>query len=205
MTISIPEGYRINPQGQDADPDRVLRKLRTLCPDAQLERAEDGTVTVGASDFCEGVECDPAEGEGESTLGHGCRCICCLIRSERTVHILETWEVNNEGGGRTVPVDKDAAFDGTGTDVTTTIEYQGRYVVTDPATGESVEDPDWIILGHELCGHALPMMEGRHPEFRPGRPGYRADFHEEAFEVEDAIREENDLPQLGVHTPRPKE
>src|SRR6266540_6446706 len=77
------------------------------------------------------------------------------------------------------------------------VRIAGEYAIQ----GAWTDEPDWLILGHELCGHAVPGASGSHPEWRPGKKGYDPAWHLQAFEHEDDLRESFGLPRLGEHSP----
>jgi hypothetical protein len=109
-------------------------------------------------------------------------------------------DLESFGGGRTDDDVPDDTSNGKGSDETVNVEKRNRWHVRD-AKGNWVDDPDWVILGHELCGHAVPGALGRHPEWRPTKKGYDPNWHARAFEAEDAIRKAAGLPELGEHSP----
>lgn len=164
--------------------------VRKICPEADLQVAGDGTVTTNPPDFC--------TREREPLLSHGCQCICDLIASGRTVTIRVRRDLSANGGGRTVPANWDDYSNGTGSDATVNIENQNRYCQRRRDTGDWMDVPDWVILAHELCGHALPVTRGNHPEARPGRPGFSPDWHRQSEQIEDDMRQERGLPLRGT-------
>lgn len=114
-----------------------------------------------------------------------CLCICRLIASERIVSIMiNAVRAAAGSGGITVDANEEDTVNGRGSDETIYIDNRNRFP----------PPPDWIILAHELCGHALPGMLGNHPEWRRGRPGYAPDWHQHAIEAENEIRLERGLP-----------
>jgi hypothetical protein len=179
--------------GDPAGPprDAALEMLRQLCPSAELVAHLDGTVAPTRPPFC-------AEA---SATSRGCACICSAIATSRTVTIRVRDDLSAFGGGRTDDAEPDDTTNGVGSDEVVNVERQNRWRVRDPATGVWIDDPDWIILGHELCGHAMQGANGRHPEWRPGKKGYDPGWHLQAFEHEDDLRESFGLPRLGEHSP----
>lgn len=182
LRLADPEGTRR---------DTALAMLRQLCPAAELSADADGFVAPVRQTFC-------SEGGAAS---HGCRCICAAVAARRTITIRVRDDLSTFGGGRTDDAEPDNTTNGVGSDEVVNVEHQNRWRVRDPATDVWIDDPDWIILGHELCGHAVPGANGMHPEWRPGKKGYDPAWHAQAFEREDELRESFGLPRLGEHAP----
>lgn len=184
MTLKIEE-----PAG--AKRDSAFANLKKLCPVANLQIDANGIITTDEADFCT-READPP-------LPHACRCICDAIRSPKTISIVVIDDLTAKDGGASAALEIDKAFpkpngsNGDGTDVAVFIENQDRWQVKDK-DGNWIDDPDWIILGHELCGHAVPYAYGKHVEHRPGKPGYDPDWHSDAINKENEIRDDNRLP-----------
>lgn len=148
--------------------------LQTICPEANLTVDPDGTVVVQNA-----AACSP-----ESAL-QSCRCICEAVEIDRTATIkLDARQARYGGGGLTVDAVEDDTANGVGSDETIYVDDRGAFA----------PHPDWIVLAHELCGHALPGMLGRHPEWRPGRSGFDPNWHQHAIDAENVVRAERGLP-----------
>lgn len=185
--------------GEPAGPgrDAILQRLRENCPEASLEVNDDGSVRITTPICTELVR-------SEAQIGNPCRCICDLVSFDRTVRIRLDPDLSANGGGREEPVnindsvrgDSPSGF-GPGTDSTVFIENANRYMAQRAdRPGEITAEPDWLILAHELCGHALRSLRGDHPENRRGRPGYRPDWHDGALSVGRLIRAFRGLPPI---------
>jgi hypothetical protein len=108
-----------------------------------------------------------------------------MLDSPRTVTVrVDAAWAKTGGGGITRDATADDTANGKGSDETVYVDNQGA----------CAPHPDWIILAHELCGHAPPGMQGTHPEWRPGRPGYDPKWHQKAIDAEHRIRDEHGLP-----------
>lgn len=171
--------------------DAALEMLRQLCPAAELTVSAAGIVALVRRSFC-------SEADAES---HGCHCVCAAIAAPRTIAVHVRDDLSPFGGGRTDDDEPDDTTNGVGSDEIVNVEQRNRWRVRNPATGAWADEPDWIILGHELCGHAVPGANGTHPEWRPGKKAYDPDWHVQAFEREDELRESFGLPRLGEHAP----
>jgi hypothetical protein len=152
----------------------VLDMLRRICPEADLRLDPDGAVVVQRASAC-----------SPETPLRSCRCICAAIEFDRTVTIrVDQRRATIGGGGVTVDAVEDDTANGVGSDETVFIDDHGGFSA-----------PDWVILAHELCGHALPGMRGTHPEWRPGRRGYDPNWHQRAIDAENEVRAERGVPQ----------
>jgi hypothetical protein len=144
--------------------------------------------------------------DGHPPLQHlvSCRCICRLLTFGRTVTVGVRHDLSAFGGGLTIPSNADDAVNGRGSDQRVFVENRNRYRQRQRDTGAWMDVQDWVILAHELCGHALPAGEGNHPEARPGKPGYSPRWHSRSEQAEDDIRSEHGLPPRGTdHGLRP--
>lgn len=54
-------------------------------------------------------------------------------------------------------------------------------------------EPNWLVLGHELCGHARLVEEGTHPAGPPPTHGGRPS-HDVTVQIENAIAAEHGIP-----------
>ena len=170
--------------------DNVLDLLRTICPEGGLQLNDDGTVKV-TTQICR----DP---------NISCGCICQLIIFDRTVTINVDNNLTAEGGGVTFPANPDDAISGNspsgfgaGTDCEVRIETRNRWRARradDPT--QFTDEPDWLILAHELCGHTLRNFRGDHAPWIPGTPGYNPHWHDQALDAGADIRRERRLPAI---------
>jgi hypothetical protein len=86
----------------------VLNMLRQICPEADLQVDEDGTVFTKEADFCTRSR--------ETPLLFSCQCLCDLIRSDKTVIIVVEDDLRATGGGRTDDAVPDDTVNGKGSD-----------------------------------------------------------------------------------------
>ena len=62
--------------------------------------------------------------------------------------------------------------------------------------GDLQDAPNWLVLGHELCGHAMHMDAGTHdprPQPKNNRPG-----HDQAINEENKLAREHGLGERGL-------
>jgi hypothetical protein len=174
-----------DPAGKNRD--SVLDMLKKVCPEANLQAAADGTISTKAKDFC--------TQNREIPLSNSCKCICAAVGSTKTITIVIKDDLSAWAGGRTDVDNPDDAVNGKGSEVTVNIENKSRWRLDKKyRDGNWIEDPDWIILVHELCGHAIPDTKGNHPEWRPTKPGYRPNWHDDAISKENDVRGDRGIP-----------
>ncbi len=152
--------------------DSVHRMIQHICPEAKFQVDADGVVIIKDGDFY--------THEREALLIPGCNCLRVLIASDKIVIIVVRQDLSKVGGGRTDPANADRGTNGKGSDAVVNIENRNRYRQRKPDIRDWIDVPDWVILAHELCGHALPLTLGNHPEWRPGKPGYRQGWHRQS-------------------------
>jgi hypothetical protein len=177
-----------------ANRDAIRDMLGQICPEANLNVADDGIVLPTNPGFCTQIL------EQTSVRQHptGCECICKIIDSSKTVTIRIREDLRAHGGGRTIAADNDKSVTAVGSDQIVEIENKNRYRQRRIDTREWMDVPDWLILAHELCGHAFPGINGAEQEWRPGKPGYRKNWHHASELIEDNIRMELGLPPRGA-------
>jgi hypothetical protein len=146
----------------EGDQKELLSLLKELCPEGEFEMDPSGSGEVDAKEgFCKN-DTNPEAGPGclhAQTL-LSCSCVCAAINSDTTFNI--SWkpkdpphtDLNNE-------YDPNFPDSGSGNP---NIFVGQPHPNGSPGCGDSfppngdesrVRDPNWLILGHELCGHAL--------------------------------------------------
>ncbi len=190
MTIRISD-----PPG--ANRNAILGMLNQICPTAGFAVDPDGTVRFTTQICAELIS-------GNVSIINPCRCLCDIVSFGKEVRITVRRDLSAFGGGVTLddvpndstPGNSPTGF-GAGTGSEVRIENRNRYrarSAVDPT--QTTPEPDWLILAHELCGHALPNLRGDHPEWRPGRPGYNPNWHNAALNAGRAIRAIYGLPPI---------
>ncbi len=191
MTIKLGD-----PAGADGKRQSVLDMLNEMCPRARFTVDDHGIIKPEKAGFCGAAEQDPP-------VTKNCVGLCGLVSSPRTVTIRVKTELDWAGGGYTGPMEL-AHVDGTGADTGVCIENQSRWRERRrTADGEWVwnDVPDWLILAHELCDHAGPMLRGAHPPTKQGHPGN--DWHKACEEGAKQARRDHGLPEPGkLHSPK---
>jgi hypothetical protein len=198
LKVSVTVDDKTGPKDVGADWAQIAQMIKTICGSAHLN--DDGSIS-----FMNGSQTAGAVGGFvyglEAGTANGCCCLKQLVDSENTWLVKLSRQEGNPG---TIPPKKGVGFNNpvppghfgppapgfsTGGQVFAPIpggQYQfGSY---DPK-GNEVIAPEWRILGHELCGHAMHLDRGTHDPTPPGHTGKKGDRPEH----DQAIREENKL------------
>lgn len=184
-----------DPAGENRD--SVVAMLNRICPEAEIQVGNEGVVSARQVDFCTKLR--------EMPLSNACKCICVAIGLIKTITIVVSDDLSAWAGGRTDVSNPADATNGKGSDVTVNIENKARWRLDKKdKDNDWIDDPDWIILAHELCGHAVPDAKGSHPEWRPSKPGYKPNWHDDAIKKENEVRGDRGLAErpLDAHVVR---
>jgi len=141
---------------------KIIQKLLAdTCPDGNFQvDPVSGIVTPSTKWFCEWripLKADKIMADIASKPV-GCRCLCDVCNSVQTTTIAY-----GAGGPGTSPgstTDKGPGQGGMAADPTVQVDprFKGQYRID----GKWVDVPFHLLLAHEICGHALPKMQGRH-------------------------------------------
>ena len=182
--------------------DTIREYLDTICAGGTVAvDAGTGDVTLSAG-FC--VTPVPPQGSTalvtspaqSSATRAGCNCLCDLIGSAHDWRI----EVNDAAWPET-KFDSDwKAKDkknGSGGKVTApSLNSQKVWgTATATATGAAYDTPSWLVLAHELCGHAWLGDQGMHGPDHKKRRGEGG--HQFTVDRENLIRGEHQIPLRG--------
>jgi len=186
-SIPMPAGTSGPPQPLT---NAVQNLMHDICPDGQfLVDPATGVARAGTANFCATpAPAAPAKSPGNSSTPTGCRCLCDVINNTQTTTIgfragapgtRDTFDsqgrILGESGRRAnPPVDVDPRF-------------QGQYRIN----GRWVDIPFHLIFAHEICGHALPLMQGTHASRGPTAPGGTPPDEQHAVDVERDIAAEH--------------
>lgn len=175
--------------------------LQQLCASGSVT-VDGGTGAVAlASGFCAmqplpaGFVGPPSPSPAQtSATPVGCGCLCDMIASGHIWTIV----VDDIDWPHTAFDDHRAAVTpgtGTGGDVTAPSPNSTKLWGAGTVSGRTLDIAPWLVLGHELCGHAWMGDQGRHgpDEARPrGRGG-----HQETVRRENLIRAEHNIERRG--------
>jgi hypothetical protein len=159
-----------------------------------------GEVTISSS-FCKPVTLPPdfvgppAPSVKDSDTPVGCGCICDIVASKN----VWTIEVNDSRWPITKPGDVDAAIGnkagGTGGVVTVPSPNSDKIWGAATAKGTELDIDPWLVLGHELCGHAWMMNTGSHKADSSTPRGEGG--HQETVKRENLLRGEHGIDPRG--------
>jgi RHS repeat-associated protein len=144
----------------------LIRLLNSLCPEAGGFSQASGSVQPGSSGFCKDTwQTSPCEWSNFIFINPGpyatgkhpvsCKCICTAISHFRTYRLMPRKGITGrwlEGGITIYP--KRVQPDQSPINPIIKIGHERLKVYSGP--GGRVPAPPYIVLGHELCGHAIP-------------------------------------------------
>lgn len=159
--------------------------LQKLCSAGAIAvDASSGQVSFGTADFCPKtyppdfigpLPQSPAEASSTPT---GCGCICDIVNSAATY---------------TIKIDDVDWPHTSGTVVTAPSPNTGKIWGAASVSGKEMPIDPWLVLGHELCGHAW-LSEKKLPDSNANRG---EGGHQETVERENLIRDEHGLERRG--------
>jgi hypothetical protein len=184
-----PANFAPLPAGQQGPPDRLTHAVQNLladtCPAGGfLVNATTGVVTPGTNTFCTShppLLAGVREADQTSTPV-GCGCICDVIASGQTSTIAY-----RAGGPETEAVGGTTGTSPASPTVNVDPTFQGQYSIN----GKWVDVPFYLLLAHELCGHALSLMQGTQVPAGPGPVGGTPPHERRAVDVERQIAGEH--------------
>jgi hypothetical protein len=177
--------------------------LTTLCADgAPSVDATTGEVKI-ASSFCTGaplppgVAGPPSPSAATSSTATGCTCICDLVASSNMWRI----QVDDKRWPHT-DFDDDAKALGTGAGgsggvVTAPSPNSPKFWGAATASGKALNVDPWLVLGHELCGHAWLGNSGSHGSDSAKARGEGG--HQDTVARENALRAEHGIELRGTY------
>lgn len=178
--------------------------LTTICSGGSVATdAGSGVVSMNRA-FCTAPALAPGEygppapsGAQRSREPTGCGCLCDLVSSPH----LWTIEVNDADWPHTDFDDNDAANGltpgGTGGTVTAPSPNSPKLWGAATVTGRALNIDPWLVLGHELCGHAWLGNSGSHGPDVASRRGEGG--HQLTVQRENALRAEHGIELRGTH------
>lgn len=169
----------------------VKNYLTKLCPTGKV-----GVDGAGGEVTIDGAFCKDPAGAKASKTQTGCGCICDLVESKNKWKIL----VDDKNWPHTIFDDDDAALGkkkgGSGGIVTTPSPNSPKLWGASTASGNLLDTDPWLVLGHELCGHAWLGNSGQHAadETPPrGKGGHQA-----TVKRENLLRKEHGIELRGT-------
>lgn len=171
----------------------VQALINAMCPMHGIAVDMTTGLVSAPARFCEShAPLVPGATEADlSTTPAGCRCLCDVVNSAQTTTVEF-----HAGGPGTTPGSVAGAGAGQGgnrTDAGVQIDprFQGQYRIN----GVWTDVPFHLLFAHELCGHALPKMQGTHVARGLAPPGGTPPQERNAVDVERAIAAEGGFPR----------
>jgi outer membrane protein OmpA-like peptidoglycan-associated protein len=155
--------------------------VANLCPNFSVLS---GQIFPSTDKFC------PWEAAAATSFRHGCTCLCSLQSLDETWLIAiddANWPSTDEGS-RTVNV-----FSPYGGIELGAWSRGAAPDIRGPASAQRTAAPGWLVLGHELCGHALLLATGVHPaQSEPEHGGLPS--HDVTIQIENRLAAEHGVP-----------
>ncbi|MDE2154830.1 MAG: DUF4157 domain-containing protein [Xanthomonadaceae bacterium] len=167
--------------------------MNDTCPDGQFTvNPATGAATAGAAGFCNTPPPRaPAKSPGNSSTPTGCACLCDVINNSQTTTIA--FGTGGPGTSRQTDAQGREMGEG-GRRMSPTVSIDPRFHGQYRINGNWVDIPFYLIFAHEVCGHALPKMQGTHAAHAPGPAGGTPPSEQHAVDVERSIAAEHKPP-----------
>lgn len=166
VVVNNPSGTPTGAPASETNEKIVRDYVTTLCSDFKVAGGE---VEPNDPKLC------PPAAASES-----CECLC-------EMHALaDTWtiDVNDNDWPHTDDATKT---------VTVHSPFSGVQFGAWTVSSSRREEPNWLVLGHELCGHAKLLARGTHPTGPAPRHGGRPS-HDVTVKIENKIAKEHGIP-----------
>lgn len=169
----------------------VQALLQDFCPDGHFQvDPSTGNVTPRTAQFCQDPAPPPWMTAAISSTPVGCGCLCDTINDGRTATIAF-----HAGPPGTSPGSVAGPGQGQGgVPASPTVSMDPRVKVQNLIGGRWVDVPFYLVLSHELCGHALPKLKGTHVARGAGSPGGTPPQEQHAVDVERQMAAEHNPP-----------
>jgi outer membrane protein OmpA-like peptidoglycan-associated protein len=154
--------------------------IANLCPDFSVLS---GRVSPSTDRFC------PFQAAALTSYRHGCTCLCSLHGLDETWTIV----IDDANWPRTAVEERTVHVFSPYGGIETGSWSEGELAPRGTIGAHRVETPNWLVLGHELCGHALLHAIGVHPEQGEAKHG-GLPSHDVTVEIENRLRAEHGMP-----------
>jgi hypothetical protein len=206
LAVEKPTSKIANPGGTGVDQTNAAtaqQYLDVLCPSGAPSVAVSGEVSLGAS-LCQTVilgvspffgPAIPVRLAALTSTATGCGCLCDIINSANIWTILiddTSWphtDFNNPKAS------EDPTSGGTGGRVTAPSPNSPNLWGAAAVSGKNLDIDPWLVLGHELCGHAWMGDHGGHGIDKTAQRGRGG--HQATVARENLIRSEHGIEARG--------
>lgn len=200
MQVLKPDDKIPNPTGAGAvqtNGETVISYLNEICKDANPTLSS-GDISIDTS-FCTGTatgaDGKPVSKIQQSKTPAGCSCICEMAASPNAFKIV----IDDTADPNTHADDLKLART-TGTGATITVRSpNGESIQTLSKSGNLQTMPPWLVLAHELCGHASFMNKGKSMDDFIGNAIVGRGAHTPTIDIENKIRSEHGIEARGTH------
>lgn len=196
-TISVQNPADTTPPQTASNGAVVTGLFNGLCPDTTWQIDSAGHITPAMADFC-------SKGVAQSKMGTSCQCACSFTTAGGPDVSIAIDPTNDDTQFSSSSSGTGKSFDMRlrGKPATSITGATGAPVAAGESSRRTLQDPAWLILGHELCGHAqtsLPNIS------TPGRPSSiehesTSKWDQSAVDVENKIRREHSTPSNDLGT-----
>jgi hypothetical protein len=178
--ITVTDPKKTSSHHKQNDGDVVVGLFNKLCPDTTWKLDAKGKLGAVNADICKPANLQ----KGGKT---SCECVCHFLTTAGPHAIISIHPTDNETRHGTQPNTFEIKLTGRAGSAK---GVQGKAGTGSPL--KTIPDPAWLILGHELCGHAMTTM-------RLNKPGGEVTYSHEmtkdwdktAIDVENRIRREH--------------
>lgn len=204
LAVQKPADHIPDPSGtglKQTNADTIRNYLGTICAGGAVK--VDGTTGVVqvSSSFCNptadppGFVGPPAPSAKNTGTETGCGCICDIVNSSNQWNI----KVDDASWPHTDFDDDDAALGkkpgGSGGTVTAPSPNSPKLWGAGTVSGKETNIDPWLVLGHELCGHAWMANTGSHAADVASARGEGG--HQETVKRENLLRAEHGIEARG--------
>jgi len=200
LEVLRPDDNIPNPSGKgivQTNGQAVLDYFKEICGDANAS-ITGGAVTIDQT-LCSGSGKDkdgkPVSNIQLSKTPAGCGCICEMANSPNSFKI----QIDDSRDPATSSDDLKKA-QSTGSGATVTVVSPNRKDVKTLSKSGNLEDtPPFLVLAHELCGHASFMNKGKFRDDFFGNAVTGRGEHTATTNIENKIRGEHNIEARGTH------
>ena len=206
LAVEKPADKIANPGGKgvtQTNAETAQKYLEVLCPNGKPTVAAGGDVSLSAS-ICQmtilGISplygpMIPIRMSSLTSTPEGCGCLCDIVNSANSWTIL----IDDKEWPQTTFNDDIAARDptsgGSGGRVTAPSPNSPKLWGAAAASGTNLDIDPWLVLGHELCGHAWMGNKGGHAVDEVSERGRGG--HQATVARENLIRKEHGIEDRG--------
>jgi Domain of unknown function (DUF4157) len=189
-TITVTNPTAISPPHRQNNGAVVTGLFNGLCPDTTWRITDAGEVVPDTANFC-------SQGVGRSAMQTSCQC-ACNFTSASGPHASITIDPTASDNTQFSSSGPGNSFDITlrGLAATGITGVTGAPVGAGENSRRELSDPAWLILGHEMCGHAMTTQPNISTPGRASSISHEStkNWDQSAVDIENKIRREHSTP-----------